>query len=124
MDLEVFYISAIPFYRNFRPLFPLREPDSENHSGRTHKSHRRDVFAKYQKRCNKSCYSIEIYIVGRAYHSQMAHYGIPQSEVKQSIDATSPRNRILKNTVGTNNCSKQKLTGWKNGTHTAMESSP
>ena len=100
MDLEVFHISAIPFYRNFRPLFSLRKPDSENHSGRTHKSHRRNVFAKYQKRCNKSCYSIEIYIVGR------------------------PRNRILKNTVGTSNCSKRKLVGWKNGTHTAMESSP
>lgn len=82
MDLEVFYISAIPFYRNFRPLFPLREPDSENHSGRTHKSHRRDVFTKYQKRRNKSCYSIEIYIVGRTHHSQMAHHGIPQSEAK------------------------------------------
>lgn len=77
MDLEVFHISAIPFYRNFRPLFSLRKPDSENHSGRTHKSHRRDVFTKYQKRCNKSCYSIEIYIVGRAHHSQMAHHGIP-----------------------------------------------
>lgn len=82
MDLEVFHISAIPFYRNFRPLFSLRKPDSENHSGRTHKSHRRNVFAKYQKRCNKSCYSIEIYIVGRAHHSQMTHHGIPQSEAE------------------------------------------
>ena len=108
MGLEVVYISTIPFYWNFRPLFPLREPDSENHSGRTHKSHRGDVFAKYQKRCNKSCYSIEIYIVGRAHHTQMAHHGIPQSEAKHRRHKSEKQ---LKNTVGTSSCSKRKIVG-------------